>query len=91
MSPPGRNHLARCPSCSSRLVYPIDLAGWNWDIVVSRRCPECEHRDVVVAGRLPASLWFARNARQRDELGALCEASADGLPLEFDLAEAESN
>ncbi|MDX6628089.1 MAG: hypothetical protein QOH00_335 [Gaiellales bacterium] len=92
MTPPRRkshgahNHLASCPSCSSKLVYPIDLAGWNRDIVVSRRCPECEHRDVVVTARLPASLWFARNARQRDELAALSDAIADGLPLEFDLA-----
>jgi hypothetical protein len=92
MSPPrhksqgAHNHLAICPSCSSRLIYPIDLAGWNWDIVVSRRCPDCEHRDVVATARLPALLWFARNTRRRDELAALCDAIADGLPFEFDLA-----
>jgi hypothetical protein len=92
MSPPGRkshgahNRLAICPSCSSKLIYPIDLAGWEWDTVVSRRCPECERRDVVATARLPALLWFARNSRQRDELAALCDAIADGLPLEFDLA-----
>jgi hypothetical protein len=77
------NRLTMCPSCSSMLVYPTDLAGSDWGMVVSRRCPECEHRDVVVTARLPALLWFARNERQRDELGALCEAIADGLPLDF--------
>lgn len=81
-----QGNLAICPSCSSRLVYPIDLAGGNWDIVVSRRCPDCEHRDHVVTGRLPALLWFARNARQRDELAALCDGIADGLPFDVDLA-----
>jgi Zn ribbon nucleic-acid-binding protein len=89
MTPPPRGAqkpLARCPACSSRLIYPIDLAGWSWDTVVSRRCPECEHHDVVATARLPALLWFARNARQRDELAALCDAIADGLPLQLDLA-----
>jgi DNA-directed RNA polymerase subunit RPC12/RpoP len=92
MSPPRRKSqgphklLAVCPSCSSKLVYPTDLAGWNGEIVVSRRCPECEHRDVVVTARLPASLWLERNARQRDELAALCDAIADGLPLDLDRA-----
>jgi DNA-directed RNA polymerase subunit RPC12/RpoP len=78
--------LARCPACSSKLIYPIDLAGWDSDTVVSRRCPECEHRDVVLTAPLPAALWFARNTRQRHELAALCDAIADGLPLELDLA-----
>ncbi|MDX6511256.1 MAG: hypothetical protein QOE36_760 [Gaiellaceae bacterium] len=78
-------HLVICPACSSGLIFPIDLAGWKGDAVVSRRCPECEHRDVVVAARLPALLWLARTARQRDELAALCDAIADGLPLELDL------
>jgi DNA-directed RNA polymerase subunit RPC12/RpoP len=78
-------HLVICPACSSRLIYPIDLAGWKQDAILSRRCPECEHRDVVVTARLPALLWLARTARQRDELAALCDAIADGLPLELDL------
>lgn len=86
--PPRKNHrphnrLTVCPSCSSKLVYPTDLAGWDSGMVVSRRCPECEHHDVVVTGRLPALLWFAGNERQRDELAALCEAIADGMPLDF--------
>ena len=79
-------HLVICPACASRLIYPIDLAGWKQGAVVSRRCPECEHRDVVAAARLPALLWLARMARQRDELAALCDAIADGLPLDLDLA-----
>jgi len=81
-----QNRLASCPFCSSKLIYPIDVAGWSRDTVLSRRCPECEHRDVVVTGRLPALLWLERNARQRDELAALCDAIADGLLLGVDLA-----
>jgi hypothetical protein len=78
--------LAACPSCASTMIYPIDLAGWDGDTVVTRRCPECEHRDVVQTGRLPAMLWFDRNARLRAELAALGDAIADGLPLDGDLA-----
>jgi hypothetical protein len=78
--------LAACPSCGSTMIYPIDLAGWDCDAVVTRRCPECEHRDVVQIGRLPAMLWFDRNARLRLELSALGDAIADGLPLDGDLA-----
>jgi hypothetical protein len=90
MTPPrrwrrGKNQLVICPGCSSALIYPIDVAGWSRDTVVSRRCPECEHRDVVAVSRLAAFLWFARITRERDELVALCDAIADGLPLEFEL------
>ena len=43
--------LTRCPLCAGRLIYPRDLAGVGGsdaDVVLSRRCPECEHRDLVV-------------------------------------------
>jgi hypothetical protein len=84
--------LAQCPCCAGRKIYPADIAGYGGDTVVSRRCPECEHRDLVLTGPLPAMLWFARCAREREELSALCDALADGLPLELEAelaAEAE--
>ena len=52
--------LTRCPACGSGSIYPCDLAslgGKRRDVVVGRRCPECEHRDTVVTGRLPALMW----------------------------------
>jgi hypothetical protein len=66
------------------MIYPADLAACGNRVVVSRRCPECEHRDVVLSARLPAALWFERNVRERGELAALCDALADGLPIELD-------
>jgi DNA-directed RNA polymerase subunit RPC12/RpoP len=74
--------LARCPACSSRLIYPRDLAGSGEGVVASRRCPECEHRDVVTTTALAGLLWFDRIVRERRELEALCDALADGLPLD---------
>jgi hypothetical protein len=66
------------------MIYPRDLASLQGgDVVVSRRCPECEHRDLVVTGQLPAMLWFDRTVRERAELAALCDAIADGLPFEL--------
>jgi hypothetical protein len=77
-----RNRLLICPCCSSASIYPIDLAGWARAAIVSRRCPVCEHRDVVAVSRLAAFDWFERIAREREELAALCDAIGDGLPLE---------
>ena len=77
-------------------IYPTDLAGVGERVVISRRCPDCQHCDVVLTTRLPAMVWFARNVREREEMAALCDALADGLPFEFDLTrrghpEAERN
>jgi Zn ribbon nucleic-acid-binding protein len=92
MKPPPRRardeakkRLVICPLCASALIYPIDLAGWGEDTVVSRRCPECEHRDVVALSAVAAFLRFVRITRERKELAALCDAIADGLPVEFGL------
>jgi hypothetical protein len=77
-----QNRLVICPGCSNASIYPIDIAGWGRAAIVSRRCPACEHRDVVAVSRLAAFVWFERIARERDELAALCDAIGDGLPLE---------
>ncbi len=78
MSLEGENALlTRCPACGSGLIYPRDFAslgGKRREVVVGRRCPECEHRDLVVTGRLPAVMWVARALRERSELQALCDA-----------------
>ena len=79
--------IAKCPRCASRMIYPRDLAGVGERVVISRRCPECQQCDVVLTTRLPAMVWFARNAREREEMAALCDALADGLPFEFDVAQ----
>jgi hypothetical protein len=80
-SAPGR--LVRCPLCSGKLIYPTDIAGSERVAVVSRRCPDCEHRDVVTTCPFAVLLWFERNVRIAEGLTALCDALDDGLPLEF--------
>ena len=82
--------IAKCARCAGRMIYPRDLAGVGERVVISRRCPDCQHCDVVLTTRLPAMVWFARNVREREEMAALCDALADGLPFEFDLAQEPS-
>jgi hypothetical protein len=79
--------LVHCPACSSGLIYPIDIAASERRAIVSRRCPECEHRDVVATSPLAALIWFDRMRRIGDGLVALSEAIADGFPAEFVLAD----
>ena len=82
--------IAKCPRCASRMIYPRDLAGVGDRVVISRRCPDCQRCDVILTTRLPAMVWFARNAREREEMAALCDALADGLPFEFELTQEPS-
>jgi hypothetical protein len=51
--------------------------------VLERRCPECDHRDGVVTNALAAAVWRRRNERASDQLLALADALADGLPVEL--------
>jgi ssDNA-binding Zn-finger/Zn-ribbon topoisomerase 1 len=76
---------AKCPQCAGRMIYPRSRPRRR--VVISRRCPDCQQCDVVLTTRLPAMVWFARNVREREEMAALCDALADGLPFEFDLAQ----
>jgi hypothetical protein len=79
--------LVLCPACSSGLIYPIDIAASERRAIVSRRCPECEHRDVVATSPLAALIWCDRTRRIGDGLAALSEAIADGFSAEFALAD----
>jgi hypothetical protein len=84
--------LVRCPSCSSTLIYPIDLAGSGCRTVISRRCPECERRDMVVTAQVEAGAWLDRGARLRESLGAVSEAIAVGIPMcleDFELSRSD--
>jgi hypothetical protein len=82
--------LVRCPGCSSGLIYPTDIAACEQRAIVSRRCPECEHRDVVATCPLAACMWFDQTLRIGEGLTALAEAIADGLPVDFVLADPPS-
>jgi hypothetical protein len=47
------------------------------------RCPECEHRDIVITHRLAAAVWLRRGESAAKALNALADALADGLELGF--------
>ncbi len=73
--------LVRCPVCASGLIYPVTCSPWGRESLIQRRCPECEHRDVVITHRLAAAVWLRRGASAAEELDALADALADGLEL----------
>jgi DNA-directed RNA polymerase subunit RPC12/RpoP len=81
--PFGRKPLVHCPRCTSRLIYTIDAAGFDAEVILHRRCPECEHRDSVVTTSLAAAVWYRRDTRLLGELRAL----ADSLHDEIDAIE----
>jgi DNA-directed RNA polymerase subunit RPC12/RpoP len=81
--PFGRKPLVHCPRCTSRLIYTIDTAGYDAEVILHRRCPECEHRDSVVTTALAAAVWYRRDTRLLGELRVL----ADSLLGEIDALE----
>jgi DNA-directed RNA polymerase subunit RPC12/RpoP len=76
--------LTRCPRCSSDLIHATARSTRGADAIVSRRCPECEHRDLVLASAPAVDAWDRREARVQRALAALSAAFADGLPLEIE-------
>jgi DNA-directed RNA polymerase subunit RPC12/RpoP len=79
--------LVHCPRCSSRLIYAVDTAGYDAEVILNRRCPECEHRDSVVTSAIAAAVWYRRDTRLMRELMELADSLLAETPLL--LAEAE--
>jgi hypothetical protein len=76
-----RKPLVHCPCCMSRLIYAIDAAGYDAEVILNRRCPECEHRDSVVTSALAAAVWYRRDTRIMRELHALADCMAQDASL----------
>jgi transcriptional regulator NrdR family protein len=70
-----------CPRCTSRLIYAIDTAGYDAEVILNRRCPECEHRDSVVTSAIAAAVWYRRDTRLMRELMALADSLAKAAPM----------
>ena len=49
-----RAALGHCPRCTSRLIYTVDSIWLEREVILERRCPECEHRESVVVSALGA-------------------------------------
>jgi DNA-directed RNA polymerase subunit RPC12/RpoP len=73
--------LVHCPRCTSRLIYTIDTAGYDAEVILNRRCPECEHRDSVVTSSIAAAVWYRRDTRLMRELMELADSLAQPVPL----------
>jgi hypothetical protein len=71
-----RKPLVHCPYCTSSLIYATDTAGYDAEVILSRRCPECEHRDTVVTSVLAAAVWYRRETRIMRELCELADSLA---------------
>lgn len=69
-----RKPLVHCPRCASRLIYTVDTAGYDAEVILDRRCPECEHRDSVVTSALAAAVWYRRDTRILAELARLADS-----------------
>jgi DNA-directed RNA polymerase subunit RPC12/RpoP len=82
-----RKPLVHCPRCASRLIYTVDTAGYDSEVILDRRCPECEHRDSVVTSALAAAVWYRRDTRILAELTILADSMKEAALLP--VAEAE--
>jgi DNA-directed RNA polymerase subunit RPC12/RpoP len=76
-----RKPLVHCPRCASRLIYTVDTAGYDAEVILDRRCPECEHRDSVVTSALAAAVWYRRDTRILAELTMLADSMAQASLL----------
>jgi hypothetical protein len=72
-----RKPLVHCPRCTSSLIYTVDAAGYDAEVILDRRCPECEHRDSVVTSALAAAVWYRRETRLMRELLELADAMVE--------------
>jgi hypothetical protein len=59
--------LTTCPSCASRLIYPVsfDAHPDGRRVVVERCCPECDNSDCVACDAAAAAAWGRRERRIR--------------------------
>jgi hypothetical protein len=73
--------LVYCPRCLSRLIYATDAAGYAYEVILNRRCPECEHRDSVVTTAIAAAVWYRRDTRHMHELLQLADSLAALTPM----------
>jgi hypothetical protein len=74
--------LVHCRECASPLLQPLDVAGPIDGLsIVARFCPDCEHRDLVVAEHIVVELWLLRNKRLATWMAALADAPAAEVEL----------
>ena len=70
-----------CPRCGSRLMSTLATVVCGAEVIVARRCPECELQDSVVTTVLRAALWYRHDTRTLDGLLRLADSLRDARIL----------
>ena len=73
--------LMPCPRCASRLMSTVSTVACGAEVIVARRCPECELDDSVVTTVLRAALWYRRDTRTIGGLLRLADSLRDAREL----------
>lgn len=58
-----RTPLGHCRRCASRLIYTVSAVGLDDEVIVARRCPECELLETVVVSGLQAAGLYRRDTQ----------------------------
>jgi hypothetical protein len=77
-----REGLGHCPRCASRLIYTVDAIGYELEVILARRCPECEHHESVVVSALSAAQRYRQDTRILAGLHALANALGEEASTE---------
>jgi hypothetical protein len=76
--PPGASAttepLVHCPRCASRLMATVATVTCGAEVIVARRCPECELHDSVVTTVLRAALMYRHDTRTIGGLQRLADS-----------------
>jgi hypothetical protein len=70
-----------CPRCASRFMFTVSTVAYGPEVIVSRRCPECAHRDSLVTSVLRAALWYRHDSRTISGLLRLADSLRDARAL----------
>lgn len=73
--------LMHCPRCASRLMTTVSTVACGAEVIVARRCPECELHDSVVTTVLRAALWYRHDTRTIGGLLRLADSLRDAREL----------
>jgi hypothetical protein len=58
-----RAALGHCPRCTSRLIYTVNSIWLEREVILERRCPECEYRESVVVSARGATVRSQQDTR----------------------------
>jgi hypothetical protein len=72
-----RAALGHCPRCTSRLIYTVDSIWLDSEVILERRCPECEYRESVVVTALGATARYRKDTHTMLGMRLLADALDD--------------